>query len=431
MKDLLKEFKSFFTFHDISFQNKFLIGVSGGLDSMATLNLAREAKLKVEVAHINYQLRGKESDLETRKVKAYCQKHSIKLHIKKVTLNSSDNTQIQARNIRYEFFKNLTLKYGLKYIITGHHRNDDHETFFLNAIRGSGIKGLKSIPEKRGNILRPSLQFSKNELSNYVKWKKIPFNNDSSNSTSIYNRNFMRNNILHVISERFPSYEEGLTISINNLKKDYSLLQDLVDKMILPHVIEKGNNFYINPDNKVPQHCWYHFLQRFGFNFDQITNWLSKEHQSGKHIENDLFRLIKDRDCWIIAPNLKNTNSEEFNIEKGECVKHPIVLNFSEEQPSFPISCEKNIGYFNNNLICYPLTLRKWRKGDFMTPLGTRGKKKISDILIDKKISIIEKENIYVLLSKDEIIWIVNHTVNEKFKVKKENELALKVTFDT
>ena len=153
---VFEEFENFFKKHQIPFDSKFLIGVSGGLDSMVTLSLAIKCKLSVEVAHVNYQLRGKESENETTLVEDYCKKNGIVFHLKMVEINPDENIQIQARDIRYKYFNKIIENQNLDYIITAHHANDNHETFLLNALRGSGIKGLKGIAEKRGKIGRAS-----------------------------------------------------------------------------------------------------------------------------------------------------------------------------------------------------------------------------------------------------------------------------------
>lgn len=429
MKDVLKEFKSFFENHKISLKSKFLIGVSGGVDSMATLNLALETKLDIEVAHINYQLRGEENNKEYKLINEFCNKYSVTLHSKKTEINSLENIQIKAREIRYEFFNDVLAGNDLDYVITAHHKNDNHETFFLNTIRGSGLKGLKGIPEKRGKVIRPVLHFTKNELLNYAQSKNIPFNHDSSNLENKYNRNFIRNEIIHKLTKRFPSYEKGLTKSIENINKDYLLLRELINKIISPYIEKKEEKIFIYYNNDIPEHCWFYFFQDFGFNFDQITSWLKTNHQSGKQILSAEFRLIKDRNCWIISPIKKNIVEDNYELKKFQNIDFPIKLKISKERAIFPIETKSNIGIFNLNKVTLPLTIRKWKNGDYMTPLGMKGKKKISDILTDKKVSIVNKENIYVIISNQEIIWLIGYCVSEKYKVEQIQKNVLKIIF--
>lgn len=430
MNSLVKEFQNFFFRLNIPLDNKFLIGVSGGVDSMATLALSLETKLNIQVAHVNYQLRGEESERESKIVADYCKKKSVKFHSKSVIISAKENTQIEARNIRYSFFQKILFDNNLDFIITAHQSNDNHETFLLNSIRGSGIRGLKGIPEKRGNIIRPVLQFNKKQLLDYALKVNVPYHTDSSNLEINYDRNFLRTEILKPLSKRFSSFENGMTNSIDNLKKDYLLLAELVDKMILPCIEKKAENYFIYPTKNIPDHCWCHFFKKFGFNFKQISIWLNKEVQTGKFIESSSFKLMRDREMWILSPN--NTDHEievKSDLQLNENIDYPIRLKSSSEYSKFPLSKNINVGLFEIKNLTFPLQLRKWKNGDKMQPLGTNGRKKISDILIDKKIAAFEKDNIYVLLSNNEIIWLVGYCISEKFKVKEDNQLLLKVIF--
>ena len=427
---VFEEFENFFKKHQIPFDSKFLIGVSGGLDSMVTLSLAIKCKLSVEVAHVNYQLRGKESETETTLVEDYCKKYGIVFHLKKAEINPDENIQIQARDIRYKYFNKIIENQNLDYIITAHHANDNHETFLLNAFRGSGIKGLKGIPEKRGNIIRPILSLSKNQLLNYSSINKVPFNNDSSNQNIKYDRNFLRNEILNSLKDRFSSFENGLSNSINNLNKDFKLLNDLVDKMVTPCVVQKEESYFIYPPNNIPEPCWFHFLQKFGFNFSQISSWFEQDLQTGKYIKSNSYKLISDRNCWVITPLNRNPiNNSITKLELNKSIESPITLLCSSENAKSPILRDVNIGQFNIEKITFPLIIRKWGNGDKMKPIGMKGTKKISDILIDKKISILEKENIYVVISNNDIIWLIGHCISEKYKVENEKNLILKLTY--
>ena len=431
MDSLVEEFKNFFFKLNIPLKSKFLIGVSGGVDSMATLALSLETNLNIQVAHVNYQLRGKESEGESKIVANYCKKKSIKFHSKNAIISLTGNTQIEARNIRYNFFQEIISNNDLDFIITAHQSNDNHETFLLNTIRGSGIRGLKGIPEKRANIIRPVLKFNKSQLLSYVIKNKIPYSTDSSNYEINYDRNFLRNEILKPLTKRFSSFENGMSNSIDNLKKDYSLLNDLIDKMILPCLEKKGENYFIYPTKNIPDHCWCHFFKKFDFNFKQISVWLDKKVQTGKFIESRSFRLMKDREIWILSPNNKEIEIiVESELQLNASIDYPIRLKSSTEFSSYPLAKNINVGLFEIKNLNFPLKLRKWKNGDKMQPLGTNGRKKISDILIDKKIAAFEKDNIYVLLSNNEIMWLIGYCISEKFKVSEENQFILKVIYN-
>ena len=429
MKNLIEKFINFFEKYEIPLESKFLIGVSGGIDSMALLQLSLDANLNIEVAHVSYQLRKQENEVEISNLKEFCEKNSITLHLKKVLLDKSKNTQNEARDVRYQFFDKIINTCNLDYILTAHHKNDDHETFLNNAIRGCGLKGIKGIPEKRKKILRPVLQFSKIELLEYANSKRVPFYNDSSNFEDLYNRNFLRNTVLKNISTRFPNYEIGLSKTIENLKRDYLVLEDLVEKIVSPYIEKKNQNIIVKYDKNIPINCWYHFFKKYGFNFDQISNCFNSKFISGKFIKSNNFRLIKDREYWILCPVLTDINNKKIKLELNQNYKFPIKLELIEQKRMEKIDKNKNIGLFDLSNINFPLTLRKWEYGDFMKPLGTNGKKKISDILIDKKVSIVEKENIYVILSNNEIIWLIGYCISDKYKLNSITQNVLKITY--
>mgnify|MGYP003335776383 CR=1 FL=1 len=189
---------------------------------MSLIHLAKSCGFKIIAAHLNYQLRDNESDLDEKLVHDFCKKNEIKLFTKKVDIDK--NIQLEAREARYEFFDEIANKNKCNYIITAHHQNDDHETFLINMIRGSSIGGLKGIPEKRSNILRPGMCFNKSQLIEYAKFNRVPYREDLSNREDKYSRNFLRNQILHPIYQRFKNAENGLTKSMKFIKNEKSIL---------------------------------------------------------------------------------------------------------------------------------------------------------------------------------------------------------------
>ncbi len=413
-----KEFLAFFKQHKIKINSKFLIGVSGGSDSMALLDIGLKAGLNISVAHVNYQLRNEESERESFIVKKYCLENKLNFFYKEAEIDLLKNLQNEAREIRYQFFNDLVEENKLDYILTAHHQNDNHETFLLNALKGNGIGSLKGIPEKNGIILRPLLQFTKIQLLMHVQENKIKYGTDSSNLSSKYDRNFIRNEVLQSLSNKFPKYEQGLTNSINFLREDYSLLNKLVDEIIQPLLVESKDHALINLKSHVPKQAWYHFFKKFGFNYSQINNWLESNSQTGKFIESSTHRISKDRDYWTLS--IKTTykrNDKIFYINKNEAIEEPFKLT---SHLCETLSLEKSnntVEFFNFSKLNFPLKLRKWKSGDKIRPLGMKGNKKVSDILIDHKVSILEKENIYVLESNNDIVWVIGILINELYKV--------------
>ena len=426
-----KEFLAFFKQYQIKINSKFLVGVSGGCDSMALLDIGIKAGLKISVAHVNYQLRNEESERESLIVKQYCLDNKLNFYSKKAKINPIKNIHNETREIRYQFFNDLVEENKLDYILTAHQQNDNHETFFFNALKGNGIGSLKGIPEKNGIILRPLLQFTKTQLLIYVQENKIKYGTDSSNLTSKYERNFIRNEVFQRLRNKFPKFEQGLTNSINFLREDYLLLNQLVKEIIQPLLNEKKDHTLINFNNHIPRQAWYHFFKKFGFNYSQINNWLESNSQSGKFIESSTHRISKDRENWILSKKTNNKrNNKIFFIKKNEKIESPIKLTGHISDTHSLEMSNNNVEFFNFSKLDFPLKLRKWKRGDKIQPLGMKGSKKISDILIDFKISILEKENIYVLESNNDIVWIVGVLISDKYKLDKNSSICYKLSYE-
>ena len=425
-----KEFLTFFKQHQIKTNSKFLVGVSGGGDSMALLDIGLKAGLNISVAHVNYQLRNEESERESFIVKQYCLENKLNFYYKEAEINLLKNLQNEARKVRYQFFNDLAEENKMDYILTAHHQNDNHETFLFNALKGNGIGSLKGIPEKNGIILRPLLQFTKNQLLMYVQENKIKYGTDSSNLTSKYERNFIRNEVFQRLKNKFPKFEQGLTNSINFLREDYLLLNQLVDEIIHPLLKEEKEHTVINFNNHIPRQAWYHFFKKFGFNYSQINNWLETNSQTGKFIESSTHRISKDRDNWTLSVKANHRRNDKiFDIDKNKAIELPIKLTGHLCETLSLEKSNKNVEFFNFSKLHFPLKLRKWKSGDRIRPLGMRGNKKVSDILIDYKISILEKENIYVLESNNDIIWVIGVLINDKYKVDNNCRLFYKFVY--
>ena len=425
-----KDFLAFFKQHQIKTNSKFLVGVSGGSDSMALLDIGLKAGLNISVAHVNYQLRNEESERESFIVKQYCLENKLNFYYKEAKINLLKNLQNEAREVRYQFFNDLVEENKMDHILTAHHQNDNHETFLFNALKGNGIGSLKGIPEKNGIILRPLLQFTKTQLLIYVQENKIKYGTDSSNLTSKYERNFIRNEVFERLKIKFPKFEKGLTNSINFLNEDYLLLNQLVDEIIQPLLKKKKDHTLINFSNQIPRQAWYHFFKKFGFNYSQINNWLETNSQSGKFIESSTHRISKNRDNWTLS--IKTTykrNDKIFYINKNEVIEVPIKLTGHLCKTLSLEKSNKNVEFFNFSKLNFPLKLRKWKNGDKIRPLGMKGNKKVSDILIDYKISILEKENIYVLESNNDIVWVIGILINELYKVDNNCSLFYKIVY--
>lgn len=418
----------------------FLLTVSGGMDSMGLLFAFKELNLTFGVAHCNFKLRDNESDLDEELVaknspknKFYCKRFNT------TEYQESNNISIQmaARELRYSWFNELANEYNYDYIVTAHHLNDQIETFFLNLARGTGIEGLTGIKEFNGIIFRPLLNVSREEIEKYVTENNIPYREDSSNSSVKYKRNKIRHELIPILKELNTSFEATMLNNFKIIESTNSIYTDTVNSFLSDNLIKtKGTEFYINIkkllSNKNAQHFLFEYIRKFNFNSTQslsIFETINKEYVSGKKFTSNSHLLLIDRDDIIISPTL---NSDEIQIEikkNDKIVTKPIHLSFyNVPNTDINISPNPNLAYLDLAKISFPLTLRKWEQGDYFYPLGMTKKKKLSDFFIDKKLSLIEKNNTYVLTSNNEIIWVVGQRISNSYKTTTETKDILLIT---
>ena len=411
--------------------DKLILAISGGADSVALAYLLKQLEYDFTMAHCNFGLRNKESDADEVFVKKLAKKLGVKCFTKsfetlKFATENKISIQMAARDLRYDWFENLRQKLRLDFILTAHHRDDDMETFFINLLRGTGIKGMLGVPQKKGSIVRPLLFTKKNEIYDFLKKNKIEYREDSSNKDDKYLRNKIRLQLIPLLEQMNPSFKETLTKEMDYLsgisevyftqigRKKEQLLKQEMDYFTISIVELKK----LNP----LQTYLYELLNPFGFlNVQDICNAL--EVQPGKQFFSATHRITIDRKQLIIQ-TIQEVEKVELQIDESEkeCFS-PIHLGFTITE-NFNIQNDLTIAMLDYDKLEFPLILRKWKKGDFFFPLGMNGKKKVSDFFTDNKISIPEKEQIWVLCSTDEIIWVVGMRISERFKISEKTKKA-------
>ena len=400
-----------------SVSGKSLLAVSGGVDSMVLLHLYHALKLDFAVAHCNFQLRGTESNLDEKLVADFCKKHNISCFVERFDTmqfveSRKISVQIAARELRYNWFKQICADNDYQFIATAHHLDDQAETFLINFTRGTGIDGLVGIPEKNENIIRPLLNFSREEILNYATENGVAWREDQSNATTKYLRNKMRHLVLPVLKEENTEFLKSFQNTLHHLKQTQILANDAVVffekecvKMIddqLEIDLDKAQDF----SNK--KHYLLQVLKRYGFtSADEIEKICLSD--SGKVLKND--------DLFYI-----NSKSDVLNL--------PFFMNISEvEKEEF--NSDKCTIFVNSNLLKWPLILRRKQTGDFFQPFGMKGIKKVSKFFKDEKLSKIQKDNTWILENGDgEIIRIVGLRTDDRFKITSNNQQNYKITLN-
>lgn len=416
---------------------KFLLAVSGGIDSMVLCHLFESWKVPFAIAHVNFGLRGKESDEDENFVREHAMQNEIpfflqKAETEKIAIENKQSIQMAARDIRYEFLRNLAKKHGYDFIVTAHHLNDQAETFFLNLSRGSGIDGLCAMKDVDGNLFRPLLIFTKEEIEQYARIQAISWREDSSNKEDKYSRNKIRNQIIPLLKEMNPSIIETIGKNISILKN----VRDIHNDFILQHrnslLVKTDYGFELELEKlyetKYPLHILFEILQPFHFNYEVAESILRHaDDDSGKKFFSHSHRIINHRGILVITKILPS-ELPYYSIEdyKKE-ITEPVHLRFTELPANTEIPKVPTIACFDRDKIRAPLALRKWHKGDSFFPFGMKGKKKLSDFFIDLKLSLVEKENTWLLTSEDQIIWVIGRRIDDRYKVTNSTNSVLKI----
>lgn len=420
------------------FNGKTLLAVSGGVDSMVLLHLYFALKLDFAVAHCNFQLRGTQSDLDEKLVADFCIKNNIPFFVERFdTMQIVEarklSIQIAARELRYNWFKQICIDQNYQFIATAHHLDDQAETFLINFTRGTGIDGLVGIPEKNENIIRPLLSFSREDILKYAIENEIAWREDQSNASTKYLRNKMRHLVLPVLKEENAEFLKSFQNTLNHLKQTQLLANDAVAffekecvKMKdeeLEIDLEKTENF----NNK--KHYLLQILKRYGFSsIDEIEKICISD--AGKVLKNDQYTILKDRKKLIIFEEKSISNNIFYIKSKDDVLNLPFLMNISEVETE-EFNTDKRTIFVNSNLLKWPLVLRRKQTGDCFQPFGMNGIKKVSKFFKDEKLSKIQKYNTWILENGDgKIIWIVGLRADDRFKITSNNQKNYKITLN-
>ena len=417
---------------------KLLLATSGGLDSMVMVDLFHKSNFEIAMAHCNFQLRGMESFGDQNFVQDYSEINKIKLFLTQFDTEAFAkdyklSTQVAARELRYNWFYELLETKNYDYILTAHHADDNLETFIIHLVRGTGLGGLTGIPAHNDKIIRPLLPFSRQEIQEYAHQNKIQWREDSSNASDKYLRNKIRHNLVPILKELNSDFLSSFQKTQTYLQESQTMVEDASIMVYQQVAKEKGEKIYfdLNQLKKLPnfKSYLYHWLIEYGFSaWDDIYDLV--ESQSGKQVFSKEFRLLKDRDFIILCPiNFEEDNDEYFINKNQKEVKIPLNLMFSRVNEVSNVSNE--VIFVDEDKLWFPLVLRRWQTGDVFQPFGMEGKsKKVSKFFKDEKLSLIEKENAWLLCTDNQIIWIVGFRQDERFRIKNTTRTLLKIQLE-
>ena len=435
-----------------------ILAISGGIDSMVLADLLLKSKADFVLAHCNFHLRGEESDGDEQFVRAYAERNGLTLYVKQFDTESyakasGISIEMAARELRYAWFEELRQQLNYDYIAVAHHADDQLETFFINLLRGAGIKGLKGMQKVNGPIIRPLLETSREEIHQYAVENGLTWREDHTNAETLYLRNKIRHELLPAIDNISKEGRASILKSIHHLASENELYRELLNEKLSQLVTQEapgtslrgaelcGAEFTTSeawwwqpsttgnclgstrllrsflPRNDVGEQLLFEWLRDFGFNSDQVHFIYEalNNGQPGKIFFSPTHRVTIERD------GLELTQI---------CQKDDISIELSYQQiaknEDYQIDPSPLVAQLDYDQLTFPLQMRKWQAGDRFRPLGMNGSKLLSDFFVDQKMTTRQKEECQVLTTaKDEIVWVVGRRIDERFKVTDKTKTIL------
>ena len=429
---MLDKFNKYNTENDLFRpEDKLLVTVSGGVDSIVLCHLLKKYNANFAIAHCNFGLRAEESDKDECFVEELAEALEVNIHIKKFDTkeylkNAGISIQMAARELRYQWFSELAKQKGYKYILTAHHQNDLLETVLLNLIRGTGIAGLHGIKPKSGNIIRPLLFATKEHVLKYAEENNLDWREDSSNESAKYQRNLLRLEVIPILKKINSNLEQTLHQSVEKISAAEAIFNQYIEGCRIDFLTKREHyvslEFEFLKEEIEPHLILFELLRPYGFNYSQSEDILRNlDNDAGKKYISSTYILVKDRTELIITEKSETNIFLHIQIESNT---HQIYFPWSDSTikiqttTGFEKTNNFSVAYLNYEKLKFPITARLWKEGDSFHPLGMKGKKKVSDFLNDLKIPLNLKENVSVILSGEDIVWVVGYRIDERYKAE-------------
>ncbi len=423
------------------FEAPLLAGVSGGVDSIVMFELLHKYNCNISVAHCNFQLRGEESEADEKFVIALTKRYNVPCFVEKFNTEAYSkekgfSIQMAARHLRMDFMERLRLQEHFRYICLAHHLDDNIETFFINLLRGTGLKGLKGMAVEKENTLRPLLFATKEEIIVYAKKNNFEYRLDSSNLRDNFIRNKIRHHIIPYFIHHFPEFKNKMKENLNRFSTGEALYKELCSKVATEIISKKNDNIYIDLSQLV---CYENsvlllseFISTYGFSHLQAELML----KSAGKTETSAFRTsyyIAYIKGFLLEIRKHNQDKEEFFLLNSIDDFSELGLRISAEIIDYTAGMElhrnSQHAFADAEKVKFPLILRKWQKLDAFYPFGMKGKKLLSDFFTDKKLSPWQKKDIWILCSGNDILWVVGLRSDNRFRVENSTKKILHLYF--
>ena len=410
---------------------------------MVLMSLCVNSGYNVGVAHCNFGLRGQESDEDEILVQERARKYGIECYNKRFdTVGEMERTgesmEMAARRLRYTWFAELSEKHGYTTIAVAHHIDDSIETFFINLLRGTGLRGLTGIHKQVGRVVRPLMCATRKEIVEYAMQKHIPYREDSSNKTTKYLRNKIRLGLIPRIREISPRFPFIMHQNIERLTSAQRFIQGAIDNIYKEAVTEQSGVYTLHvdciADPTSRDFVIYEILSsHFGFKGDVVDGLCKalEQNNSGKKFYSRSNVAYVDRGDIVIT-SISENDACEISVREGKqrayCGNSVLYFEECDVDSLMTYNVPDNVALLDADKVTYPITLRRWMEGDSFTPFGMTGSKKVSDFLIDAKVSMAEKGRQFVLLSDGKIAWLIGRRISDDFRITNKTERVIRIT---
>lgn len=440
---LLEEFEKYVGENELfTHDDKILLTVSGGVDSMVMMALTAAAGYRFGVAHCNFQLRGAESDEDELLVENEARRYGVEYYNKRFDTTAEmeatgESMEMAARRLRYAWFKELSQEHGYTVIAIAHHINDSIETFFINMLRGTGLRGFTGITTQVGHIVRPMMFATRKDIHDFAVAHHIPFREDSSNRSTKYLRNKVRLGLVPMLKEINPQFTTIMRRNIARLSQAQDFITSSMD-IIKAEVLEAGGDVKVLHVDRINDHLPRNFVvyeilsSEFGFKGDVVDALCHAldNGSTGRRFYSREWVAVVDRGDVAIT-RITSDDSCETIVNRGAVRSYAggSVLYYDYCNIDFidDLDQGENVALLDADKLRFPLVVRRWREGDWFVPFGMSGRKKLSDYLIDKKVSLAEKGRQFVLLSGDDIVWVIGRRLDDRYAITRKTENVLRV----
>ncbi len=445
MINLLSNFKSYIMDNDLlKSGDRVLLAVSGGVDSMVLLELFSHTGYNIGVAHCNFQLRGEESDEDEVLVEQWAKSHYIPYYNKRFETTAEmertgESMEMAARRLRYVWFDELCDKFGYNAIAVAHHSDDSIETFFINLLRGTGVRGLSGIKHQSGRVIRPLSFATRKVITEYASANHIAYREDSSNRSTKYLRNKIRLGLVPQIKEINPKFPDLMRANIDRIRAAQIFINQSIEK--ISNVVMSCNDGIYTLDVEaidadLPRDFVVYELlsSHFGFKSDVIDSLLrslSNELTGRRFYSRENVAYVDRGKVVISAISSDDSCSTEVAREqlRSYCGNTMLLFDYMVIDLVGSLDCGADVALLDADKLTYPLTLRRWNEGDSFVPFGMEGRhKKVSDLLIDLKLSMPQKQRQFVLCSGEDIVWVVGRRIDDRYGVGDDTENVVKIT---